>query len=273
MGYCLYSSKEDNSSSSRSGIHIAGSFYLRTSMTGHLLLVSTTPRNNTPPCQCPWIHLKAARIMPLTIFVLKVLASVSSLSRVVCVGQDQLSSMISKYKAEYFPIPHRSKLCMIIQRIYLTLCSTIFVFRIIPMNTMWQSAFQRHSLAPRNSFSRHFKTSGRHPLEEHGILIPSGQLVVTNVPARHCYLKFLRPYGDFRTNECDFHTPGLGGDPPQMGQPLPVLLPTLCGQPGISGNPSIPLALARPVLLAAVYLSLVDSIPITILLHVQPYNH
>ena len=106
-GSCKYSSKEEHSGSVRSGMHIAGCFYLRTSIAGHPVLVSTSPGNNTPLCPCHRIPLATASIFPLTTFEFKVIVSVSSLSWVVLVGRGWLSSKVSAQRSSYCPIYHR----------------------------------------------------------------------------------------------------------------------------------------------------------------------
>ena len=112
-----YSSKEEHSGSARSGVRIAGCLYLRTSMTGRPVLESVSTGNNTPICPCPMIILTAARILLLTNFELKVLASVYSFPRIVLVGQDRISTTVSKQRATCFPIYHIYRLHVIQRKI------------------------------------------------------------------------------------------------------------------------------------------------------------
>ena len=101
LGSCLYSPNKENYISVRYGIHIAGCFYLRTSIVGRLVLVTISPLNNTPLCPCPRITLTDARIFPFTAFELKVPTSVSLLSRVVLDGRDWLYATEYSQRAEY----------------------------------------------------------------------------------------------------------------------------------------------------------------------------
>ena len=257
----------------RSGIHITGCFSLRTSMTGRPVLLSTSTSNNTSLCPCPQIPLTAAHILPLTTFDLKVLYSVSSLSWVVCVGQDRFSATVSEQRLAYCPISHRSSRRIILQWILYDLNIPVFVCRITPMNTMGSSVLQRRSLAQRNYSSRHYTN--------HRFIAPWGARYVDPVwltSSRHrtfhtFHIRLPCSCDNRCYDESDHHTPARSGGPPQMARPLPVMIPPPCGPHDISGSPAVHLAAARPCLLEVVYLFILSTIPPLHLLHVHPYSH
>ena len=161
------------------GCTLQGCFSLRTSMNDCPVLVSDSPGNNTPICLCPWFLLTAGRILPLTNFELKVLASSSSLSRVVLVGCDQHSATVSAKRASYWQIFHRFSRRVILWQILWYLHARGVVCKITLINTMGRSSFQRCSLASRNSSARHFMN--RRPTSPWGAQYPS---------SRHCTYQY-----------------------------------------------------------------------------------
>ena len=125
-------------------------------MTSFPVFVSAYPGKKTLLCPYPQIPLTAAHILPLKTFELKVLASVSYLYLVVCVGYNRLSATVSLKRTSYCSISHRSTCCVILQQILWALHAYGVVCGIIPMNTMGRSEFQCRSLAPNNYSTRHF---------------------------------------------------------------------------------------------------------------------
>ena len=131
-----------------------GVFFLRTSMNGCPVLVSASPGKNTPLCPCTQIPLTASRTLLLKKFELKVLASVSSLYRVILVVSNWLSTTVSAQRATYCPISHISSHRVILRKILWYLHAPGVICRITPMNTMGRSALQSRSLTPGNSSAR-----------------------------------------------------------------------------------------------------------------------